>query len=184
MKMFAILTNLKLTKKPEWLDEFREKYDKPYEFHNTLKQPRFIKEEDVPELKKRLQEFFENLHTPNHKIELIFDEIVAGKDEEGTTIMLRAKNPVELITLQQKLRDFLVEYTNYVKPKYQSYEENFDPHITIARNISETQLKEANEYLKNDFTCEGVVEEIFLHVVNEDTPEESRNPENRTIYKL
>lgn len=45
MKIFAVYSGLKLSKRPEWLDDFRKKYDDPYEYHIILKQPSYIKKE-------------------------------------------------------------------------------------------------------------------------------------------
>ena len=49
---------VELTKKPNWLDDFRSKYDEPYEYHVTLKQPCVIEEDLIPEIKAKLNTFF------------------------------------------------------------------------------------------------------------------------------
>ena len=78
----------------------------------------------------------------------------------------------------------LKEFSNYVKPKYKNYEENFVPHITIARGLSENDEMEALTYLTKDYACEAVVESAILSIVKENTPEESKNILNQTVYKL
>lgn len=184
MKVFAIYTDVNLIKKPQWLDVFREKYDKPYNFHITLKQPCFIDEEKITDLKLKVNTFFEEINVPNHQIELVFDKLITSMDVDGATLMLKVSN-VELLTqIQKSLCSSLKEYSNYVKQKYQGYEENFEPHITIARNIPNLQQDKVMGHFKGDYVCEGIVSNIILAVVNEITPEEAKNPLNQTIYSL
>ncbi len=125
MKIFAIFANINLSKKPVWLDEFREKYDKPYQLHITLRSPCFVEDDDIPNLKEKLSNFFESTEVVNHKIQIDFNEIMKDK-EERVTVMLRARCP-ELIAIQKKLFEYLVDYDKFVKDKYKAYGENFDP---------------------------------------------------------
>ncbi len=50
-KIFHIAAELDLTKKPDWLDDFRVKYDKPYPNHITLKTNTFFDSNDFKNLK-------------------------------------------------------------------------------------------------------------------------------------
>ncbi len=184
MKIFAIYAKVVLIKKPIWLDEFREKYDEPYEFHITLKQPCFIEEGKILDLKQKVSDFFEKLTVPNHQIAIVFEELVIDKDEEGMTIMLKAKDASDLIKIQQDLRSWLRDYKGYVKEKYQGYEEQFVPHITVGRHIPEIEEKAALKYFENSYTCEGIVKDAVLAIVNEVTPEEAKNPLNQMVYSL
>lgn len=184
MKIFAIYTNLTLTEKPQWLDGFRRKYDKPYNFHNTLKQPCFIEEKKILELKNNTSLFFKSLKLKNHKIEIVFDEISTDKSKDGITIMLSSKGHSVLVDLQKDLINYLEQYKNYVKPKYQSYEENFNPHITIARNLSPDQFNEATKYLSGHYSCKGEITTVTLSIVDEVTPEEANNPLNQVNFLL
>ena len=181
MKIFAIYSNIYLTNKPDWLDEFRKKYDKPYEFHITLKQPCYVEEDKIPELKEIVLNFINSSTISSKTIEIIFNEVVFDKDEEGTTIMIKANNE-SLTQIQKNLCASLLDYTDYVKPKYKNYEENFVPHITIARNLSEAQEGEAIKYLQNGFLWGGEINSFVLSVVSENTPEEAKNPANQNLY--
>ncbi|MFA5987818.1 MAG: 2'-5' RNA ligase family protein [Candidatus Paceibacterota bacterium] len=183
-KIFAIYADIKLIKKPEWLDEFRKKYDKPYEFHVTLKQPCFVEEGKTVDLKQKVSDFFTAVNVEDHKISLAFDDLVVAEKDGVSTIMLKAHDVFVLADLQKSLCNTLAEYKNYVKPKSEDWEKNFDPHITIARNITKDQYQEATDYLKGNYVCEGIIESIILSVVKEDTPEEAKNPLNQTVYKL
>lgn len=182
MKIFAIYSNVNLTNKPDWLDEFREKYDKPYEFHITLKQPCYIDENQISELKDKIKNFFDNINMSKNKLEIIFDELLLDKDREEMTIMLKANDQSELIKIQKDLNNHLGEYKQYLKPKYQNYEENFIPHITIARNLTEPQELEAMKYLQKGFVCKGEINSVVLSIVNNNTLEEAKNPKNQNIY--
>ncbi len=160
------------------------KYDKPYEFHITLKQPCYIEEDKIPKLKDKLSNFFKTINlSKQHTLKVIFDNVLLNKDEDGMTIMLKTSHD-ELIHMQRILHLHLEEYKNYLKPKYKIYEEDFIPHITIGRNLSEIQEKEARQYLQNDFDCTGEINSIVLSIVNNNTPEEAKNPENQNLYYL
>lgn len=185
MKIFAVYAKLDLVKKPDWLDDFRLKYDKPYFFHLTLKQPCFIEEPEIPVIKDKLSKFFDELILPNHAINLIFDELITEKVEgKGFYIMIGARRNEDIFKLQSQVKGILVNYKNYKEPETKAYEDNFKPHITIARQLNGNKFSQAKTDLKNDYTCEGVITEIVLSVIKEDTLQESNNPENLTVYRL
>ena len=66
----------------------------------------------------------------------------------------------------------------------EEYENNFNPHITIARDLDSKTLSKAIFEMKDDFACEGIIEEIVLVVVNKKSVKESLDPKNLTIYHL
>jgi 2'-5' RNA ligase len=182
MKIFALYTNLKLKEKPAWFDEFTEKYGAWWEPHITLCQPRHINDDEIDQLKEIANDFFSKLRILGHAIEVSFNSILPQSDKNA--IMLKAENNATLMKLQRELCAMLSEYTHYVDPLTQSYEENFEPHITIARDLSEEQYREACDYLKDECSCQGIIDEIVLAIVKENTPEEANNPVNQMRYKL
>ena len=187
MKIFAVYARLNLIKKPEWLDKFREKYDDLYDFHITLKQPCFIDEKQIPELKNTVSEFFDNLVLSKHEISVLLNKTVIEEyaDNKGEyIIMISTNEKSEIYELQAKILSALSDYTNYVKPKYKDYEKSFEPHITIARHLDTEKLAKAKEGVVGDYTCCALIQEIVLAIVPEDTVEESKNPQNLTVYKL
>jgi 2'-5' RNA ligase len=184
MKIFAVYVNVELTKKPDWLDEFRKKYDQPYDFHVTLKQPCFINEEKVSQLKELVGMFFNKPKVAEGKLRLVFDEVKVDKSENGHSIMLKAKQGESLATIQKDLCATLANYSNYVDARTEAFEKHFEPHITIARNLSDDPFKEAMRYLKGEIECKGEIQEAVLSVVNKISPEEAMNPLNQTRYKL
>ena len=182
MKIFALYTNLTLYQKPTWFDEFRVQYDEPCELHITLIQPRFIEEGDIPALKELVSAFFAKMPISAHKIDVTFGE-VSVKSGLGA-IMLVAKDGGTLARLQKNLRTLLSAYRTYTDPLTQSYEENFEPHVTIGKNLSEDRYQEALRILKGDVICVGIVDEIVFPIVRQTTLEEACNPANQTRYRL
>ena len=178
MKIFAVYGRLNLTKKPEWFEAFRAKYGTIFEYHVTLKQSCFIEEPQIPDLKKKLNDIFENFAVPGHKIDMIFDELYSEKD----AIMVRTKETRPIIDLQKQIRDTLKDYDRYVAPELKTYEYNFHPHVLIVIDLTPEQYAAANRELKSDYRCEGIIEEIVLVVA-----EHARKPvdlENQMIYHL
>ncbi len=184
MKIFALYTDVELTHKPPWFDGFRQKYDEPWPLHVTLKQPCFIEEGGVSNLRHQVSQFFSKRGSKSSPLAARFNQVVTGKDRDGVTVMLRMANPERLAVLQKSLVSALSAYADYVRPHHQRYEENFDPHITIARDLSEPQHAAASAYLKDGCVCEGVIREVVLIIVNEDTAAEGSNPANQTVYCL
>ena len=181
MKIFAVYTKLHLTEQPDWLDGFREQYDKPWFFHNTLKQPCFIKDKELPELRSTLDRFFSE-HPGN--ITVSFDEVVVDETKQGKVIMVRAKSAEPLVKLQKALVQQLAQYDRYIKPDHRQYEKDFDPHITIGRHLSDEQYREASVLLDKGCACTGMIDEVVFAVVKDDTVEEGMNPANHTVYRL
>lgn len=181
MKIFAVYARVVLTKKPEWLDAFREEFDEPFEPHITCVQPRFIDEDRCVELRQTADQFFQTGTRPIH---FYFDEIVSGPDADGVTIMIGSRNVPALVSFQKSLVAKLAKYGPYTKPEYEGYEKNFWPHLTIGRKLSADQTQRAYEFLKNEAVCEGRIEEIVLTIVNEQTVEEARNPVHKSTFTL
>lgn len=201
MKIFGLYTNVTLTKKPEWLDAFLEKYQSRG-LHVTLIQPRTIEENDTGVLKQKISQF---ISEHSGSISLVFDELIYNKEEAGA-ILVCAKNADTLMKLQKDLRLALSEYKNYVEPVGENYEKNFWPHITIGDKVPQQQYEEALDLLKDDSCheevidgaisrltksplksdcrCEGTISEVVLAIVSDMTTEEANNSNNKTIYQL
>lgn len=183
MKIFALYTNLLLTVKPKWLDEFRVQYNRPEDAHVTIKQPCFIEESQINNLVGEVEQFFYE-ERYGKVIPVVLDEVFVSTDKKGRTIMLRIKNPVKLRQLQNDLCFKLREYTRYVFPELEDYEKNFDPHMTIAEGLSEKEYKESMEYLKRGFYCEGRITQVVFAVVNDMSLEETKREDNKIIFRL
>jgi hypothetical protein len=92
MKIFAVYSDVKLTRKPAWLDAFRARFDELYEYHITLKQPCFIQDEQIPGLKGKLKDFFAKSGIHDHYIDIAFDRLTVRPDAPmGGCIMIDAQ---------------------------------------------------------------------------------------------
>jgi len=177
MKIFAVYSRLNFIKKPEWLDGFRNKYNYPYTYHVTLKQPTYIQEEEIVNVKNVLAGLFSELKFPEHKIGIVFDKLVID-----TPIMIAATRTEEIAILQDKIVKALESYNNLVKPESKNWEEDFKPHITITDDLDAGKFEQAKLDLKEDVRCEAVIEEIVLTVAQDMTSVEGSK--DKTIYKL
>ncbi len=180
MKIFAVYSNVKLTSGPSWLESFRKKYDESYELHVTFKQPCFIEEDQVNDLKDKLSLFFKDHKVPNHEILVLFDKLFV----EENLIMIRSSENSELDSLQKGIVNCLSDYKRYFEPELEAYEMNFHPHLTIARDLNKEQLSVALKEIEDSFSCEGVIKDITLSVVEKITPEEAKIQKNQTLYKF
>jgi len=180
-KIYAVWAKIKLVEKPDWLEGYRKKYNNLYPHHLTLKQPCFIDESELPEIKSIVSKVFGGFNFPNHKIDVVFEKIVA--DREDKSIMILAEKNQILMELQYKIRTALKEYSNYCKPETYEYETNFKPHLTITGDVGE-KFDEALKDVNKDTECIGEIKEIILSCVKENTPEEAKNPKNLTIFRL
>jgi len=185
MKIFAIYAKVELIKKPEWLDDFRIKYDKPYPYHLTLKPSTIVEDSEVSDIKNRLEKLFSNLEIPEHKILLEFNSLNVRHDTASDIcVMINSNKNDEIIKLQKEILSVLDKYKNYRKEKYKGYAENFTPHITIGRDLNEESYQQALKKLEKDYTCEGIIEEVVLVVMNNATVAEYNDPSNQTFYKI
>ncbi len=185
MKIFVVIADVELTQKPDWLDDFRRNYDKPYAYHITLKQPCFIEEDKIEDIKNKLNNLFLDDKFPTHSIALTFDQLNVSKDAlGGICVMIDTSNGKEIADLQKKIVSTLLEFNHHYKPKYQNYEENFNPHITIGRDLTEDSYSEAAKQLEQNYACRGVINKIVLAVVDNWGPKESEDPNNQIIYNL
>lgn len=181
-KIYAVYCIVKLTKQPEWLDNFRKKYDEAYDFHITLKQAAYIEDWQISDIRKILDGILTNFEKDKNNIELKFENLVL--DEKGGYIYLFANSNQIIDNLQKKIRNSLKIYSRYINPKSIKYEYNFKPHITIARDLNKQRFAEAKSVMGQDYMCEGRVVEIVLSCVKEISVEEAHNPENLTNYKI
>ena len=184
MKVFVVTAEVELTKKPSWLDGFRARYDKPYHYHITLKQPCFIQDVEVVALKNKLEMLFKGSGAISGPIELSFDTLKTSIDKDDGCIMIRTSNDGPIHELQTKILECLSDYKDYFKPKYEQYELNFVPHITVARELTREKFDEALSELSKDLTCIGRVTKVVLTIVNNFGPEEANDPANRVEFNL
>lgn len=180
-KIYAVWCKVKLKKKPYWLNAFRKKYNYLYDFHITLKQPCFIKDSSLLDIKAIVLNVINSLTFKNHKINVVFEKIVA--DCKDKSIMISAKKNKILMDLQYKIRTVLKDYNNYCKSILEQYETDFKPHLTLATNLG-IKFDQAVLDIRKNTKCVGEITEIILSCVKKDTIKEAKNPKNLSIYKL
>ena len=72
-----------------------------------------------------------------------------------------------------------------LKPYYNDFENNFKPHITIARKLSNGVFQIAKNKLKEQIYCMAKITKLALMVVDENhTIDDFLNPKNTTYYDL
>lgn len=177
MKIFAVYSTLSFTKKPDWLDAFGDKYNYPYTYHVTLKQPTYIQEDEIINVKNILSDIFSEPMFPERKIKIVFDKLVIG-----TPIMIVATEKGEIGILQNKIVIVLGNYNNFVKPESKNWEKDFKPHLTITTDLDGEKLEQAKRDLGKDVRCEATIEELVLVIAQDMTS--SEDSKEKTIYKL
>jgi 2'-5' RNA ligase len=182
MKIFALYLKLSIIEKPEWFDSFRAIYDKPYDVHLTLIQPRYIEDEQVPLMKLKVDELIHKYKfTDEYKI-IDFTELICEKEDQTYLMMLFPKDFGIFPDYQKALRNSLGEYTNYIKEISREYESNFKPHITIGRDIPEDLIDQAKSYFNEMPVIKATANKLVLSVVSDLSIEEVKNPNNLTIF--
>src|SRR3989344_729021 len=130
MKIFALYVKIKLTQKPEWFEEFLEKYFEPVDLHITLIQPRYIDEKQIDNLEFKISELIKRVNVVEDEKKLFFDKLVMDKDSDGKYIfMLSSRENNFLNNFQKELKLALKDYNFYVDNSAKEYEVNFNPHI-------------------------------------------------------
>ena len=179
-KMFSITFELELSQKPDWLDDFRKKYDHPYEYHITLKTKSYFDEKDLKEIKTKLSE----ISKVTNKIKINFEKLRIDLSTKGWCIMIDAEENRELMGFQKYISSEFAKYGEHVDENSAKYEKDFHPHITIARKMDKDTCDKAESELVNDTHCEGIIKDLVLAVVDEDLSENWSAEKNRTIFKL
>ena len=185
MKIFALYIKIKLTKKPEWFEEFLEKYFEPVDLHITLIQPRYVDEKQIDDLEFKVSESIKRVSILENEKKLFFDKLVTDKGSDGKYIlMLNSGENNFLRNLQKELVLSLKDYNFYVDNFNKEYEINFNPHITISIDLDEFAREEAEKYFILDHRFEGVIGELVLVTVKDQSIEEKTNPNNQNIFIL
>lgn len=179
MKIFAVYSTLTILEQPSWLEDFKKRFHCPWDWHVTLKQPCFIEEEDVQIVKDRFADFVKQEQM--RKKRLCFDEIYSSTEGDSRTIMLRMSLHPELHLFQKHLCEYLSDFTHYVSPEMQNYEEHFSPHVTIGETTTEAEYKDAMGYLSHGARCLSVTDSLVLSIVSDMSFEATLEP-NTKIY--
>lgn len=162
---FEISADFDLKVKPAWLKGFRQKYDLPYNYHNTFKTTTNFKSKDLPNLKTELK----NLANNHQSFLVIFNKLSIKLASSGWCIMIQAKPNKKLATLQKEISAKFSKYGKHITKERESFEKNFHPHITIARHLTPEKLKKAKNELKKNLLCEASVDSLTLYQLKNGT---------------
>lgn len=185
MKIFALYLRVNLAKKPQWFDAFREKNNGWFELHITLIQPRFVNDEEIPELKEKIQAILGRIKLIESDKTIMFDKPVFEElPDSNYLFMWFAKENIAITALQNELVGALSSYDNYCEEVTKRYEADFKPHITVVESIDAKQKIETEQKLLTDNACEGIVVDLALVIVKDRSKEERENPNNFTMYAL
>ncbi len=181
MKVFLLTLEFELEEKPKWLDRFRIKYDEPFNYHITLKLPTLIKKNDLPKLRSEVK----HIAKANKPLTLEFDKYFFSKTKDRNYIMVSAKHNKDIFRLQKMVVSELRVFGETIKAHYDDFENNFTPHITIARRLSNGVFQIAKNELKEQIYCKAKITKFALTVVDENhTVDDVINPKNTTYYDL
>lgn len=178
--ILVVVCDFKLNKKPKWLDDYRKRWDKPYSYHVTLKNPTYYLPKDLSKIKKDLKEISKRFD----QFKVKFNKLYIGLASRGYCVMIKAEKKKELLKLQKDISKTLSKYGLLIKPLYSKFEKNFKPHITIARYLTKEQLNEAKKELKKNLNCETIIDKFTLKTVNKDSFEDWNSFSKKTNYTL
>jgi 2'-5' RNA ligase len=179
MKVFWVSLVFDLQKKPSWLDSFREVYDEPFDYHITLKYATYIENKET----ERLREKTKRIADETIPLVVLFDNYFFDKTTTGNLIMIAAQPNEELYILQEKVVSRLTVFGKNIKPYYQGFEEDFKPHITIARKLTENRFLEAKEQIRKPILCQTRITDLSLTIVKQ-TDDNLLTPDERHQYAL
>jgi 2'-5' RNA ligase len=158
MMIFYVSADFDLDQKPNWLDDFRKKYDEPYEYHITLKNSAYTEEKNIDEIKMKLGEICKR-YKP---FSISFTQLFHDKTRRGETIMIKADGNQTLMALQKEVSISLKQFGPHIKDYYKTFEENFNPHVTIGRHLNDEQFIKAMSEIQTPINCTAQISKIVL----------------------
>ncbi len=187
-KVYAIYCTVVLTNEPAWLKGFRKQYDKPFDLHITLKQMAYINESDLTDIRHTLEECLSALGKVKEPLQLEFDRLVReSSDPDSGTGMLyvfATKRNSILDQLQLRIRKSLAIYSDYYFKESSRYESDFQPHITIARDLDEQTLEAAIHELPYNVRMVGTIDSVVLSCLDESRVGQHPRHEELTTFDL
>lgn len=180
MHAYYIAAEFELREKPEWLDDFRKRYDDPFPYHVTLRGPAYFEKADLGKIQNVLVEIVGRTAL----FEVIFDTYNFSRTDNGHCVMVDARSNPLLHNLQRAIQTALRGAGEYVKPASVEYDANFHPHITIGRHLDDEQFKKAKAELKSSIVCCADVTDIALDIMDHETVTDLPRSMQKFVYAL
>lgn len=177
MKYFHISLAFRIKNKPTWLDNFRKEYDKPYPYHITLKDETEVEESDIEKLKEKIGEIIKKYNSK--ELAMTFDAIRVNETSKGHCIMISTKQDIDIRKLQAEIKKEMEFFGKACSVEHAKFENNFNPHITIGRHLSDKGLLQAKKELPTKINFEIEPEKIVLSIINKLEIKERLKEENR-----
>jgi 2'-5' RNA ligase len=181
VKVFDLRLDPVLEEKPSWFDEFRKKYDEPYDYHITLKYPTLVNDKDLLKLKNETRQIAKSFNI----VVVEFENYLFGKTKNGNLIMIAAKDNKDLIRLQKAVVKSLSKFGKTTQTNYKEYEADFIPHIALARKLNDEAFLKAKKQIKKKTYCRATITKLVLTIVDKKyTRSDYLNPKNTYNYYL
>jgi 2'-5' RNA ligase len=180
MKVFGLGLFFELIKEPSWLANFRKRYDDPVGYHVSLKLPTYIDGVNLAKLKEVAKE---TANTSN-PFTVDFDKYFFNKTSTGNLIMISARHNDNLVSLQKEVVKRTKSFGKTIKPYYEEFENNFNPHITIARKLDYNEFLEAKSGLKKPIYCQANIDKLRLHIMKKMNRVDELKDEAILYYEL
>lgn len=180
MKVYKVTSYFELFEKPDWLDEFRKKYDYPHRYHSSFKFQTAIEDKEIEKVKKIVEEVVSK-YKP---VPVVFNSYVFEKLEKGNLIMITSNQANSLYDFQKELVTKLESLGTLLSSEFKRFEKDYLLHITIARRLSDTDFEEAKLELPDKIVCKALTLDVTLTVVNDWVPEETSKPENNFVFEF
>ena len=184
MKIFALYLRLDLKDKPEWFDDLRNKYSSTSILHITLIQPRYVNEGGIQILKDKISEVLNKEKVEDKKLVFNKTKLEWDEDDKEHLLMSFIQENQSVLNLQKSLMEALKNFDKYCNESTKEYEANFRPHLTIANQINSSSKDEILKLISENPTLEGDITDLVLAVVNEQTIQESENPNNWITFNI
>lgn len=180
MKVFGLGLFFDLIDEPSWLRIFRKKYDDPIGYHISLKLPTYIKNNNLP----KLEEISRNTAGTSKIFNVEFNKYFFNKTSTGNLIMISARENSELSNLQKEIVKKTKDFGKTIKPYYEEFENNFHPHITIARKLNDDKFSEAKSKLEKPISLHTRIDKLRLHMMNKVSDADELEDESVIFYEF
>lgn len=162
MKTFALYCPLEIDHASEIFWRIWKRYRGERPPYVTIKQTCFAKEKDVDIIQEKLDDYFYRGGIRTVSIPVVFNIVKTAPD--WPIIMLLAEPCEPLLRLHKDLVETLHSFQEFAEPELKNHEENYEPHLTIATDLSPEESKLLATELLNGCMVEGNITKVVLEL--------------------